>query len=69
MHVIKLDGYTATTENGEKLELGTFDSYGEEQLQIVEAPDWANLSVIATFNPPPPTRSPFELLLIPLLAL
>lgn len=54
MHVIKLNGYNATTEteNGEKLELGTFDSYGEEQLQIVEAPDWENLSVIATFNPP-----------------
>lgn len=33
-------------------ELGTFDSYGEEELQIVEAPDWVNLSVIATFNPP-----------------
>lgn len=52
MHVIKLNGYNATTENGEKLELGTFDSYGEEQLQIVEASDWVNLSVIATFNPP-----------------
>lgn len=52
MHVIKLNGYNATTENGEKLELGTFDSYGEEQLQIVKAPDWVNLSVIATFNPP-----------------
>lgn len=52
MHVIKLDGYNATVENGEKLELGTFDSYGEEQLQIVKAPDWENLSVIATFNPP-----------------
>ena len=52
MHVIKLNGYNATTENGEKLELGTFNSYGEEQLQIVEAPDWENLSVIATFNPP-----------------
>ena len=52
MHVIKLNGYKATTENGEKLELGTFDSYGEEQLQIVEAPDWENLSAIATFNPP-----------------
>lgn len=35
MHVIKLNGYNATTENGEKLELGTFNSYGEEQLQIV----------------------------------
>lgn len=52
MHVIKLDGYNATVDNGEKLELGTFDSYGEEQLQIVKAPDWGNLSVIATFNPP-----------------
>lgn len=52
MHVIKLNGYNATTENGEKLELGTFDSYGEEELQIVEAPDWVNLSVIATFNSP-----------------
>ena len=52
MHVIKLDGYNATVENGEKLELGTFDSYGEEQLQIVKAPDWENLSVIATFNSP-----------------
>lgn len=52
MHVIKLDGYNATVENGEKLELCTFDSYGEEQLQIVKAPDWENLSVIATFNPP-----------------
>lgn len=52
MHVIKLDGYNATVENGEKLELGTFDSHGEEQLQVVKAPDWENLSVIATFNPP-----------------
>lgn len=52
MHVIKLDGYNATVDNGEKLELGTFDSFGEEQLQIVKAPDWVNLSVIATFNPP-----------------
>ena len=58
MHVIKLDGYNATTENGEKLELGTFDSFGEEQLQIVKAPDWANLSVIATFNPP--NRKPVQ---------
>ena len=52
MRIIKLDGYNATVDNGKKLELGTFDSYGEEQLQIVKAPDWENLSVIATFNPP-----------------
>jgi hypothetical protein len=58
VHVIKLDGYNATVENGEKLELGTFDSFGEEQLQIVKAPDWVNLSVIATFNPP--NRKPVQ---------
>ena len=52
MHIIKLNGYNATVDNGEKLELGTFDSYGEEQLQIVKSPDWENLSVIATFNSP-----------------
>lgn len=53
MKIIKLDGYNATTDNGKKkLELGTFDSYGEEQLQIVKAQNWENLSVIATFNPP-----------------
>lgn len=52
MHVIKLDGYNATVDNGEKLELGTFGSYGEEQLQLFKAPDWVNLSVIATFNSP-----------------
>ena len=58
MHVIKLDGYNATVDNGVKLELGTFDSFGEEQLQIVKAPDWVNLSVIATFNPP--NRKPVQ---------
>lgn len=52
MHVIKLNGYNATVDNGEKLILGTFDSYGVEQLQIVKGLDWENLSVIATFNPP-----------------
>lgn len=58
MHVIKLDGYNAPVDNGGKLELGTFGSYGEEQLQIVKAPDWVNLSVIATFNPP--NRKPVQ---------
>lgn len=52
MQIIKLDGYNATVDNGKKLELGTFDSYGEEQLQIVKAQNWENLSVIVTFNPP-----------------
>ena len=52
MRIIKLDGYNATVDNGKKLELGTFDSYGEEQLQIVKTQNWENLSVLATFNPP-----------------
>lgn len=52
MQIIKLDGYNATVDNGKKLELGTFDSYGEEQLQIVKTQNWENLSVLATFNPP-----------------
>lgn len=52
MRIIKLDGYNAIVDNGKKLELGTFDSYGEEQLQIVKAQNWENLSVLATFNPP-----------------
>ena len=52
MRIIKLDGYNATVDNGKKLELSTFDSYGEEQLQIVKTQNWENLSVLATFNPP-----------------
>lgn len=35
MQIIKLDGYNATAYNGKKLELGTFDSYGEEQLHVI----------------------------------
>ena len=50
MKIIKLDGYNATAYNCKKLEFGTFDSYGEEQLQIVKAQNLENLSVIATFN-------------------
>lgn len=50
MKIIKLDGYNATADNCKKLEFGTFDSYGEEQLQIVKAQNLENLSVIATFN-------------------
>ena len=50
MKIIKLDGYNATADNCKKLEFGTFDSYGEEQLQIVKVQNLENLSVIATFN-------------------
>lgn len=52
MQTITLKGYGTDIPPYEAIELGTYDSYGVEQLQIVKAPDWENLSVIATFNPP-----------------
>lgn len=51
MNVITLSGYSAIADV-DKLELGTFDSYGIERLQVVKGSGWRDLSVIATFNPP-----------------
>ena len=51
MNVIKLSGYSATADV-KRLELGTFDSFGIEQLQVIKGDGWEDLSVIATFNPP-----------------
>lgn len=51
MNVIKLSGYYATADV-KRLELGTFDSFGIEQLQVIKGDGWEDLSVIATFNPP-----------------
>ena len=52
MKEIVLNGYETNIAPYDAIELGTFDSYGEEQLQIVKAQNWENLNVIATFNPP-----------------
>lgn len=52
MKEIVLNGYETNIAPYDTIELGTFDSYGEEQLQIVKAQNWENLSIIATFNPP-----------------
>lgn len=52
MQTITLKGYGTNIPPYEAIELGTYDSYGVEQLQIIKAPDWENLSVIVTFNPP-----------------
>lgn len=52
MKEIVLNGYETNIAPYDTIELGTFDSYGEEQLQIVKEQNWENLSVIATFNPP-----------------
>lgn len=51
MNVITLSGYSATADV-ERLELGTFDSYGIEQLQVIKGDGWEDLNVIVTFNPP-----------------
>ena len=52
MKEIVLNGYETNIAPYDAIELGTYDSYGEEQLQIVKATNWENLNVIATFNPP-----------------
>lgn len=52
MKEIVLNGYETNIAPYDAIELGTFDSYGEEQLQIVKEQNWENLNVIATFNPP-----------------
>lgn len=53
VHTITLSGYTATTEgNCWALQLGTWDSYGIEQIQLALAPEWDGLVITATFTPP-----------------
>lgn len=51
MNVITLSGYSATADV-KRLELGTFDSFGIEQLQVIKGNGWEDLNVIVTFNPP-----------------
>ena len=52
-HEIKLDGYGAHTTLAEDrpiMLLGTAESYGIEMLHIVPGKDWAELTIMATFN-------------------
>ena len=51
MQEIKLNGYCAETD-GPLLRLGTWDSYGIEQLHVVPDPEWDGLTVTATFVTP-----------------
>lgn len=52
-HTIILSGYTATTGgNCWALLLGTWDSYGIEQIQLKLGQEWAGLVITATFTPP-----------------
>lgn len=53
VHTITLSGYTATAEgNCWALQLGTWDSYGIEQIQLKLGQEWAGLVITATFTPP-----------------
>lgn len=49
LHEVQLKGYSVRPGN---LSLGTFDSYGIEQLHITLDDTWSGLAVTATFNPP-----------------
>lgn len=51
MQEIKLNGYCAEFE-GPLLRLGTWDSYGIEQLHVVPGQAWEELTVTATFVTP-----------------
>nr|DAP97577.1 MAG TPA: Pulmonary surfactant-associated protein [Caudoviricetes sp.] len=52
MQTITLKGYGTNIPPYEAIELGTYDSYGVEQLQIVPSHGWENLSIIASFFSP-----------------
>lgn len=53
VHTITLSGYTAATGgNCWALQLGTWDSYGIEQIQLALGPEWEGLVITATFTPP-----------------
>lgn len=53
-HKIELRGYKATLPGGrtDGLNLGTVNSYGVEQLQVVADGRWDGLAITATFHPP-----------------
>lgn len=49
LHEVQLKGYNVRPGN---LSLGTFGSYGIEQLHVTLDDTWSGLAVTATFNPP-----------------
>lgn len=51
MQTIQLNGYTAAAQEP-LLRLGTRDSYGTEQLQVLPGEDWQGLAITATFVTP-----------------
>ena len=49
IQTITLSGYKAYVEGKQYVVLGTWDSYGIEQLQIVPGPEWTGLVIKAVF--------------------
>lgn len=52
VHTINLAGYSAAVQGANLLQLGTWNSYGIEQLQINAGPEWTGLTITATFVTP-----------------
>lgn len=52
MTEIRLEGYRACARDGPYLRLGTWDSYGIEQLKILPGEGWQGLELTATFVTP-----------------
>ena len=49
IQTVTLSGYKASVQGAQYLRLGTWDSYGIEQLQIVPGPEWTGLVIKAVF--------------------
>ena len=49
IRTVTLSGYKASVQGTQYLRLGTWDSYGIEQLQIVPGPEWTGLVIKAVF--------------------
>lgn len=53
IHEIRLNQYSAVpADRTRRFSLGTSDSYGVEQLRIVQGEGWDGLTITATFHPP-----------------
>ena len=49
---VKLDGYKASVPGTRVLQLGTYDSYGIEKIQVVPGDGWEDMTIAATFVTP-----------------
>ena len=52
MYQVYLDGYTASVPGSRVLQLGTYDSYGIEQMHITPGNGWDGMTIKAIFVTP-----------------